>query len=260
VGDDYLNEVLEYPAGVQNPAPKGSISLPATPTGLAEDINGNLYVAVGNDQMPGVVDIFNSSGKLIRQLNGANGLGCGAVTGLTFDSADSLYVAQSCNGAAEVLEFAPGVASGQPEYTYNVPTEVAGVATDAQRDLYVAAVLVAYEFPQLSEQSTRILTGGGGLAYGVAILLNGDLAVGGSHYLTTYAPPNFTEVSQINYGTSSGGVYEIATATDGTLYVPTNTDNGQNSNGTVWVYPPAPMAPYTITNGLSEPFCVTAGK
>lgn len=262
VADQYNDEIIEYPAGVPNPAPKGTISLPGMPLSLAEDSSGDLYVGLTN--LAGV-DIYNSSGKLVRQLNGNNGVNCLAY-GLTFDSNGFLYVSQGPSNSPpcgpigpEVLEF--GSASDQPSYIYQAPAaEVAqGLATDAEENVYVAGVDGPLsKFPQRSQQAALIAAS---LNVGVAILPDGDIAVSGSDSVRTYASAYpYAEIGQISYGSGSTP-WLIATASDGTLYVPVKTEG---TNGTVYVYPPNTAAPYTITQGLKEgsglgPIAVAAG-
>jgi hypothetical protein len=252
VADQYNDEIIEYPAGVSNPAPKGSFSLPGMPMSVAEDSQGRLYVGLSNTEG---VDIFSSSGHMIGQLNSNNGLDCVA-DGLTVDSDDNLYVSEGgstpppCGPIPpQVLEFAS--ASDQPSYIYTVNSYwqpvVLGIASDAQDNLYVGGEPLpnVSKFPQQSQQYTIIQTL---QSFAVAILLNNDLVVsGGGYYMTTYAPPAYKQVSQINY--SPADVRRIATASDGTLYVPTYNAQGAAA---VYVYPPAPVGPYTITQGLEQ--------
>jgi hypothetical protein len=249
VADQYNDEIIEYPAGVSNPAPKGSFLLPGMPMSLAEDSHGNLYVGLNN--MDGI-DIFNSNGNLIGQLNGNNGLNC-VVDGLTFDSGGNLYVSEGPGEAPpcgpigpEVVEFAS--ASDQPSYIYQVISAdvTLGIATDAQENLYVAGLEKnVVKFPQQSQQWSLIQTPGK-YNSAVAILPNNNLVAGSGTLVTTYGWPSYAEVSQINY--SPADIRRIATASDGTLYVPVT--NVYASTAAVYVYPAAPVPPYTITQGL----------
>jgi hypothetical protein len=263
VGDDGLDEIIEYPFGVPNPSPKGYISLPSMPNGLAEDSSGNIYVSMNNEAY---VDELNSSGNLVRQFPQT----CVSVHGLTVDANNSLYVANQCHDITQVLEYALGSTSTQPTYTYaDIEAQsYLGVVTDAQDNLYVGALLpegtagFVVKYPQKSQNGTIIANTQGPPADGVAILPDNDLVVGGrtpgddfSGLLTTYAPPSYNQVSQITYGAGSA-VYLIATASDGTLYV---TNYGGGVTPTVYVYPFSPIAPYTITQGLEQPHSVTVG-
>jgi hypothetical protein len=263
VGDDGLDEIIEYPFGVANPSPKGSIALPSQPNGLAEDSSGNIYVSMNNEAY---VDEFNSSGNLVRQFPQT----CVSVHGLTVDANNNLDVANQCNDVTQVLEYALSSSSTQPTYTYaDIEAQsYLGVVTDAQENLYVGAILpfgtagFVVKYPQKSQNGTIIANTQGPPADGVAILPDNDLVVGGrtpgadfSGLLTTYAPPSYNQVSQITYGAGSA-VYLIATASDGTLYV---TNYGGGVTPTVYVYPFSPIAPYTITQGLEQPHSVAVG-
>lgn len=261
VGDDGLDEIIEYPFGVANPSPKGSIALPSQPNGLAEDSSGNIYVSMNNEAY---VDEFNTSGNVVRQFPQT----CPSVHGLTIDSNNNLYVANLCHGITQVLEYALSSTSTQPTYTYaDIEAQgYLGVVTDAQDNLYVGAILpegkagFVVKYPQKSQNGTMIAEGPP--ADGVAILPDNDLVVGGGGVscspalLTTYAPPSYSQVSQISYGPCSS-VYLIATASDGTLYV---TNYGGGVTPTVYVYPYNPIfPPYTITKGLEGPHGVAVG-
>jgi hypothetical protein len=262
VGDDGLDEIVEYPFGVRNPSPKGHISLPSMPNGLAEDSSGNIYVSMNNEAY---VDEFNSSGNLVRQFPQT----CVSVHGLTVDANNNLYVANQCHDVTQVLEYALSNTSTQPTYTYaDIEAQsYLGVVTDTQDNLYVGAVGALGEsgfvvkYPQKSQNGTIIANTQGPPADGVAILPDNDLVVGGrtpgavSGLLTTYAPPSYNQVSQITYGAGSA-VYLIATASDGTLYV---TNYGGGVTPTVYVYPLSPIPPYTITQGLEQPHSVAVG-
>ncbi|HVR46511.1 MAG TPA: hypothetical protein VMT95_07765 [Candidatus Binatia bacterium] len=260
VGDYGLDEIIEYPFGVANPSPKGSIALPSQPNGLAEDGSGNIYVSMNAEPY---VDEFNSSGKLVRQFPQT----CVSVHGLTVDANNNLYVANQCHGVTQVLEYALNSGSTQPTYTYGdiEAQSYLGVVTDAQQNLYVGAILpegaagFVVKYPQKSQNGTIIAQGPP--ADGVAILPDNDLVVGGggefgtTALLTTYAPPNYSQVSQIRYGAGSA-VYLIAAASDGTLYV---TNYGGGVTPTVYVYPYNGTPPYTITQGLEQPHGVAVG-
>ncbi|HEY2476321.1 MAG TPA: hypothetical protein VGI19_16150 [Candidatus Cybelea sp.] len=264
VGDDGLDEIIEYPFGVANPSPKGSIPLPSQPNGLAEDTSGNIYVSMNNETY---VDELNTSGNLVRQFPQT----CPSVHGLTVDSDNNLYVANQCHGITQVLEYALGSTSTQPTYTYaDIEAQAYfGVVTDAQNNLYVGAVGAegvsgfVVKYPQKSQNGAIIANTQPNPADGVAILPNNDLVVGGrtagddfSGLLTTYAPPGYNQVSQITYGAGSA-VYLIATDSDGTLYV---TNYGGGVTPTVYVYPYNNLLPpYTITKGLEQPHSVAVG-
>lgn len=256
VGDDGLDEIIEYPAGIPNPSPKGSIALPSMPNGLAEDSSGNIYVSMNNEAF---VDQFNSSGILVRQFPQT----CPTVHGLTIDSGGNLYVANQCHDVTQVLEYNTSSSSTQPIYTYGDSVHAQsydGVVTDAQQNLYIGCLggmgtgFVA-KFPQKSQNGT-VIVNDHAADYGVAILQDNDLVVASENLLTTYAPPNYNQVSQITYGAGSY-TYLIATASDGTLYAP-NYEGGVTP--TVYVYPSNATPPYTITQGLEQPHSVAAGK
>jgi hypothetical protein len=269
VADTYNDEIIEYPAGVSNPAPKGSFALPSEPLSLADDSSGNLYVGLTN---PIGVNIYNSRGVLVGQLNGNNGVNC-AAHGLTFDATGNLYVSQApgnappCTAGSDVLEFT-SPPTGQPSYIYQIPRGAQvvpnGLATDGQENLYVANIDdPVFKFPQHSQNyiSTGLLPD-----LGVAILANNDLAVSYGSSVTIYAPQpsgGYQEVNQLTYGAGTEPEL-IATASDGTLYVPVIGANNQTNNGTVYAYP-ANGNPYIITNGLVErsglgPIAAAAGK
>ena len=129
VSDFYSSEILIYPAGVQNPAPTGSISNGVSyPYNLAVDKAGTLYVQNNNNTVTEYPKGATSpSATLVEPPYGYG-------TGITVTVGRDLTVYTADHLAGKVFEFKSGYRS--PTTTLSVQ-EAFGLALDSKNNLYV---------------------------------------------------------------------------------------------------------------------------
>jgi hypothetical protein len=129
VSNFYASQIVLYPAGVQNPAPTGTISDGVSaPYNLAVDTHGTLYVQNNNNT---ITEYRKYRTKVSKTLNEPpEGVGTGIC--VTVGSDGTVYSID--HYASEVFEFEDG--STSPTKTLDV-NEAFGLALDSKNDLYV---------------------------------------------------------------------------------------------------------------------------
>ena len=108
-----------------------------SPSGLAFDNNGNLYVA--NFQNNTILEFTNSGGTLSTNATVFANTGLDAPYGLAFDTAGNLYAANYLNGTIEKFAYTAGMLShsGTTVISSGVQNPT-GLAFDRSGNLYVA--------------------------------------------------------------------------------------------------------------------------
>jgi hypothetical protein len=252
VSDEGAGAVFIYPAGVNNPTPTATITDGINdPLGIAVDVNGSLYVANhAGGSGSGAVTVYKAGSThpslTITQVSEPNSV--------AVDSHGTLYVGENASNTTEIAEFAPGGTS--PMKTV-FPTEITGfpfmggMAIDKAGNLYAASfvyfrppVQVVRYAPGLTAEHPYHLRGldlldlNPGLARDGA----GNLYVATLSGVNVYSPRS-TKVSRT---VSISMPQYIAAASDGTLYVPNQTN--------VEIYAPGSGTPEgSIQNSLVLP-------
>ena len=186
-----------------------------TPTGLAFDSSGNLYVA---DFATGQINKFSSSGASL----GAFASGLNSPTEITFDSAGDLFVSNTFANGVE--EFSP---SGLDLGVFASLSSPRGIAIDSQGRIYVASQLtdVIYRFNADGSGQTVWATKADGISNprGLAFDSAGNLYVSSSGFpgdtpssIVKISPDGLTKST---FATDSSGYNDIVFDTLGNLYV-----------------------------------------
>jgi hypothetical protein len=133
VADDTASKVLIYRAGVQNPAPIGTISDGvSSPQSLAVDQHGTLYV---QNRKPDTITEYPEGQKTVSKTLTERAL----ASAVTVGSDGTVYALRGCKHYPcykKIYEFKNG--STKPKLTFSVPPGSNGLTVDSHDNLLVA--------------------------------------------------------------------------------------------------------------------------
>lgn len=249
VGDAKQKSLLVYPAGVADPAPIRKVPLGDVPQGIAIDGSGNVYVALFGTS---TVDEFSRGATaLVRTIV----KGIYKPTGVAIDERGTLYVASHCQSACQaayVAEFEEG--SNTASKLVHAPASYAieGVAARHHvlfMDIYNGPGAFAEEYVGGRDTGFKIALAG---CAGLALDDSENLFAANAGTLSTYAPPSYNPVKNVDYG-QGDAIRFVGRGSDGSIYLPM-----VGNSPAVMVLPVGAEAPYAITTGLVAPLGVSA--
>ena len=260
---DYLQGVIEYDAGSENPSRRIKLNGART---VATDSSNNLYVALcptcfeyhsGNSS----INVYEAgTTKLLRTIT----KGVDIPLSLAFDAAGNLYVADAAYPHPAVTVYAPG--SSQP--LRKLTKELTGpseIALDPSNDLFVMNVPAngtqsVIEYEAQSDKVLRKITRGVSSPQAIAVDGSGTLYVSNTPYssqgwVSVYSPASSTPDYRITSGLNDPQL--LAVDSEGNLYVGNDYyavaldrhDASSGDSGSLCVYSPKAKTPLRcVTN------------
>jgi hypothetical protein len=273
VTDRTQEELLVYPAGVQNPSPILTYTQGINQVGgVAVDASGNAYVANAGaaevlEFAPGGTGIIQTFSQTLHH-----------PVNVAVDTHRIVYVADQNSRSSEIVEFAPS--GGAPIRSVATPDGVTprGVAVDSSGNLFVSisgigdfwppptgvgeckAISGVYEYLAGSTQPPTHIGSGGIQQWGLALdaaanLYESDYCI--TNTIWTFSPPAYSGPAVKYPGTYSEPIY--MTIGRGNVIAIPNANGGSGGYVTVQDIGGV-LLPITITNGLQGPIGAAVGS
>lgn len=243
VSDRTCSCVLEYPAGVNDPAPIKSVPFPNVPRFMAKDARGNVYLS-----FPGAskVEVYDST--LTLKLNTINTVD--PPNGLAVDSKGNLYVVEEgAINEGSVSEYSYG-AKQPKKMIRGIPGYgIVTVAIDGSDRVYASVYASTYNTIMRWDGNTWTnLNRSGAGPSNVFFDSWGNMVIDSISVYATYKPPAFTRTG-FHYLGLGYDIWFGSTGQDGKMYLPVSGPTNE-----VLVVPSTGIgAVNKITTGLSYP-------
>jgi hypothetical protein len=261
VADRTSDSLLVYPYGEPDASPMRSVSLGDTPSGVATDSQGNVYVALHNDR---VLEYSAGAAAQVRALTHADGIV--RPSAIMVDASDHLWVANDYTSdaygvvnTAFIAEYEPGANLPINKIHMDVPNRpdfhISGFAFDSTGQLFIDVWdgPVSLVISKVNGAFESVASGAAPAS--IAFRPNGILLVAGAftQVFKQSSTLPWPQIKSIAFG-GLRAVGFLTTGSDGTLYVPIW---NQSNPGVLIV--PASGQPYRVTKGMEWPIAAAPG-